>query len=58
MKSIAYVVYPPPHKGLPFLAVTLSPDGVMAAEQFDTEDEAVKYSAEMAKRRSFRGARH
>jgi hypothetical protein len=58
VKSIAYVVYPPPHKGLPFLAVTLSPDGVVVARVFETEDEATKYSTEMAKGRGFRGTRH
>ena len=58
MKSIAYAVYPPPLKGLPFLAVTLSPDGSVIARQFETEDEAVKYNTEMAKQRGFRGTRH
>ena len=58
MKSIAYAIYPPPHKGLPFLAVTLSPDGTVVARQFETEDEAVKYSTEMAKSRGLRGTRH
>ena len=46
---IAYVVYSPPHKGLPYLAVTLMPDGSVVARQFDTSEAAKSYSAEMAR---------
>jgi hypothetical protein len=53
--GIAYVVYPPPYKGLPYLAVTLFPDGMVVARQFETEDEAVKYSTDAVNRRGHRG---
>ena len=47
--SIAYVVYSPPAKGLPFLAVTLKPDGSVTARQFDTVEEAESFTRGMAK---------
>ena len=58
MKSIAHAVYSPPFKGLPFLAVTLLPDGTVIARQFETEDAAVKFNTERAAVREFRGITH
>ena len=56
--GIAYVVYPPPYKGLPYLAVTLFPNGTVLARQFETEDEAVKYSTDAANSSGHRGREH
>lgn len=36
----AHMVYPPPHKGLPYLAVTLQEDGTVVAQQFDSVESA------------------
>ena len=36
----AFVVYEPPTKGFPWLAVILLPDGTVIARRFDTPEEA------------------
>lgn len=46
---IGYAVYPPPHNGMPFLAVTFMPDGTVVARQFETEAGAIAYATEIAK---------
>ena len=45
----AFVVYEPPTKGFPWLAVILLPDGTVIARRFDTPEEAAKYNSEMAR---------
>jgi len=47
-KELWYVVYSPPRSGLPFLAVTLSPDGAATARPFQTAEEAAAFNREMA----------
>lgn len=49
ISPVAYVVYPPPYAELPYLAVTLLPDGKVAARQFATAEAAEEYKREMAK---------
>jgi hypothetical protein len=49
ISPVAYVVYPPPHHGLPYLAVTLLPDGKVEARQFPTMEAAEAYQREMVK---------
>jgi len=46
---IGYAVYWPPIAGLPYLAVTLLPDGKVEAKQFETWEAAEEYSRKMAK---------
>jgi hypothetical protein len=48
-KNVAYVVYNPPAKGLPFLAVILAADGTVIARAFDTEEEAAAFNRQMAR---------
>ncbi|WP_442582526.1 hypothetical protein ACSBOB_11515 [Mesorhizobium sp. ASY16-5R] len=48
MKSTLYTVYAPPKRGLPYLAVTLMPDGTATARPFDTEIDAATYIREVA----------
>lgn len=43
-KKPAFVIYPPPSKDLPFLAVILKPDGSATAHQFATEREASAFN--------------
>ncbi|QPC91510.1 hypothetical protein [Mesorhizobium sp. INR15] len=40
----AYVIYPPPLHGLPFLAVLLKPDGSVLARPFFSVDEAIAFN--------------
>ncbi|UCI16718.1 hypothetical protein FJ970_16145 [Mesorhizobium sp. B2-1-8] len=47
-KKRAFVVYSPPMKGFPFLAVTLDPNGTAIASPFGTEYEAVAHIRELA----------
>ncbi|MEI9413143.1 hypothetical protein [Mesorhizobium salmacidum] len=47
-KKPAFVVYAPPLKGLPFLAVTLDPNGTAIASPFGTEYEAVAHNRQLA----------
>lgn len=57
ISPVAYVVYPPPFHGLPYLAVTLLPFGKVEAKQFLTAEAAEEYHRQMAK--GLRpGARH
>ena len=44
----AYVVYNPPVRGFPFLAVILAADGTVSARAFDTAEEAAAFSHQMA----------
>jgi hypothetical protein len=55
-KNVAYVVYNPPAKGLPFLAVILAADGTVIARAFDTEEEPAAFNRQMA-RSQFTGNR-
>lgn len=48
LSTVAYVVYSPPLKGLPYLAVILRPDGSVSARQFDTAEDAEKFTREMS----------
>ncbi|WP_274627578.1 hypothetical protein [Arvimicrobium flavum] len=57
-RMLAYVVYAPPAKGLPFLAVSLAPDGSVVAKAFDTAEEASAYNSEMARSRYAGGVKH
>lgn len=54
--TVAYVVYSPPLNGLPFLAVILMPDGSVSARQFDTAEDAEKFTREMSKAERRAGA--
>lgn len=47
-KKPAFVIYPPPSKDFPFLAVTLTPDGSASARPFHTEEEASAHNRGMA----------
>ncbi len=49
LSTVAYVVYSPPLKGLPFLAVILMPDGSVSARQFDTAEDAARFTMQMSK---------
>jgi hypothetical protein len=55
-KNLAYVVYDPPARGLPFLAVILAADGTVIARAFDTAEEAAAFNRQMA-RSEFTGNR-
>jgi hypothetical protein len=46
---MAYVVYPPPQPGLPYLAVTLMSDGTVSARRFEDQTGASNYVTEMAR---------
>lgn len=58
LSTVAYVVYSPPFKGLPFLAVILMPDGSVSARQFDTAEEAEKFTQEISKGERPGGTKH
>ena len=45
----AYVVYNPPVRGFPFLAVILAADGTVNARAFDTAEEAAAFNHQMAR---------
>ncbi|ESY82814.1 hypothetical protein NKI51_00020 [Mesorhizobium australicum] len=47
-KNPAFIVYRPPAKGFPFLAVILKPDGTATAHPFNTEEEALLFNREAA----------
>jgi len=44
-----HVVYPPPYKGLPYLAVEILPSGKVRARQFDSMEQAQGYLREVSK---------
>lgn len=44
MQSPTYAIYFPPVSGLPFLAVTLNPDGTVFSKAFATETEASTFN--------------
>ena len=48
MKSTLYAVYAPPNPGLPYLAITLLPDGRVLARQFDSSKDASAYIRELS----------
>jgi hypothetical protein len=56
-KKPAFVIYPPPAKEFPFLAVTLNPDGSATAHQFATEQEASAFNQRRAAQ-YIKGTRH
>ena len=43
-----YIVYNPPVRGLPFLAVILASDGTVTARPFDTMRDAAEFNMQMA----------
>jgi L-2-hydroxyglutarate oxidase LhgO len=47
----AHVVYPPPLRGLPFLAVVLMPDGSVTAKPFSSVEEAIAYNHSTTKKK-------
>ncbi|WP_185970218.1 MULTISPECIES: hypothetical protein [unclassified Mesorhizobium] len=47
-KKPAFIVYPPPVNGFPFLAVILKPDGTATARPFNTAEEASLFNKEAA----------
>ncbi|MEO5756044.1 MAG: hypothetical protein ABIQ51_04225, partial [Mesorhizobium sp.] len=57
-KKPAFVVYPPPIKGFPFLTVTLHPDGTVTGQQFETEREASDFNKELAEAYKDGGTKH
>lgn len=46
---VGYAVYPPALPGLPYLAVTLLPDGKVEARQFESAAAANLYIVELSK---------
>jgi hypothetical protein len=54
----AFVVYSPPVKGLPFLAVTLNSNGSATARRFETYEEAVAFNKDMSAASYDGGTKH